>query len=316
MARGAVALIALVLLVYRPVWTAAWVFEDTETMNYTTRTVTTATWQVVRSPLGAHMLSLSLSFLLAALLLLFARRLGVRGIGLWLIAVIQLLHPINVESVAYAASRGELLAAIFILGACLLATREWRGHIVIGIILCLLGAMFSKESGLVGIILVPAVVVFLSPRSFTAWLPVALAVWLVSLSVWNFDDIRAIANYGTTDYASTVNVSWFGWAELQIAATGYWLTSIITLNGFTPDPDIDLISITGRWLSLAALVGIAIVSWLARRRAPITSFGLAWFLLALFPRFIVQEPQGYLTAHHMLTPDLGLWLAVGGMRRI
>src|SRR3990167_11252894 len=86
MARGAVALIALVLLVYRPVWTAAWVFEDTETMNYTTRTVTTATWQIVRSPLGAHMLSLSLSFLLAALLLLFARRLGVRGIGLWLIA--------------------------------------------------------------------------------------------------------------------------------------------------------------------------------------------------------------------------------------
>ena len=141
---AATGLVLLTLISYRSVWTAAWVYEDAAAMNYSTRTLTYQTWRVVRSPLGSHLLSLSLFFLLSAAILVLAHRLGVRGSGIWVIAVLWLLHPINVESVAYAASRGELLAALFIVAACILATYDWW-YTGVGIVACVIAAALSKE---------------------------------------------------------------------------------------------------------------------------------------------------------------------------
>ena len=166
---AAAGLVALTLVSYRSVFTAAWVFEDTATMSYATRAATTQTWHIIRDPLGAHLLSLSLFLLLAALTLVLAQRLGVGVYGMWAIAVLILLHPINVESVAYAASRGELLAAIFIVGACIFATYGWWTAAGFGIVVCLSAAVISKESGVVGLLVVPLVATRFQRPTWLAW---------------------------------------------------------------------------------------------------------------------------------------------------
>ena len=119
------ALIGLTLAVYAPVRDAGWVYEDRQTQIYQPRLLTTETWQLVATPSGAHLLNLSLHLVLAALVVTFARRLGVHGLGLWAAAILWLLHPLNVETVAYAASRGELLAALGLVWAAILATWRW-----------------------------------------------------------------------------------------------------------------------------------------------------------------------------------------------
>lgn len=317
---AALGIVALTVWAYHSVWTAAFVFEDRFAASVgpfwsSYRPLTQWTWSVVGSPLGAHLLSLSLFLVYTALALRLVSRLGLAGYGWWFVAIVCLLHPLQTESVAYAASRAELLAAICVLGACVLATGAWwRGPTAAGIVFCLSAATFCKESGIVGVLLVPVVIAVCDrprPRWLAAWVPAACAGGAILLAVWDYGGVRAILNRGSNDFVSTGVITWAPWIGVQAAAAGYWLIASLTLQGFTPDPDIDLIPRVGRWLSVGVLLALAGVAWGARQRHRLLAGGLAWYLLALAPRLIVQTPQGYLNAHQMLVPCLGLLISAG-----
>ena len=77
----------------------------------------------------------------------------------------------------------------------------------------------------------------------------------------------------------------------------------------TVDYDYDVVALWVRYAALAGLVALAGLAWSQRSRRPLVTFGLAWTLLAILPRFIVQTPRGILNEHQFLTPLIGLVIA-------
>lgn len=77
----------------------------------------------------------------------------------WFAAALFAVHPIHGEAVIQLVGRSELLVAIFVLLALLAARTPGRSSTVI-IVACYLGAILSKEHGVVLIALLPAVDLF------------------------------------------------------------------------------------------------------------------------------------------------------------
>lgn len=313
-----IGLVLLTLWAYQSVWSAGWVYEDWLYVRATsgpivTRPITSASWRLTTTPRQAHAVSLTLHLLAGALVTAFAWRLGLRR-GAAAAAVIWLLHPLLTETAAYAASRGELLALIGVLLACLSATAGWwRLWPALGIAAGLVLACLSKESGVVGFLLVPLTIAATDaqarPRRASPWIPATVsAAGLVAGVAW-FGGVRTVANFGGTDFIGATAIGWRQWALLQAAAAHYWIGAYVWLSGLTPDPDIDRVPVSLQLGSLACLGVIALLAWRLRTRVPIAAFGLAWCLLALAPRFLVQMPQGYLNAHQFTVPMVGLVLA-------
>ena len=64
---------------------------------------------------------------------------------------------------------------------------------------------------------------------------------------------------------------------------------------------------------LALLVVAVALLWLARRRAPAVTFGLAWFFITILPVSNVLLPTGVLLAErNLFLPSIGFLLSVGG----
>ena len=143
--------------------------------------------------------------------------------------------------------------------------------------------------------------------------PVIIATGILCIGVIDYGGLRTVANIGTTSFVSASAVSWVDWAGIQAAAARHWLVAIVWLQGLTPDPDIDIVSAPGRWISAGILASMGGIAWLIHHRLPVAALGLSWFLLALLPRFVVQTPQSYLSAHHMLVPFIGLALTAGAL---
>lgn len=67
-------------------------------------------------------------------------------------------------------------------------------------------------------------------------------------------------------------------------------------------------------LGLLLLVGSVAAAVVARRRAPMVSFGIVWCAIALFPVHNVLVPTGILLAERILfLPSIGAMLALGGI---
>ncbi len=314
---GASALVGAFLWCYLPVRSAGWVFEDGITQHYRNRPLTQWTWTVVSTPASSHVVNVGVSLLGAVLLVWLASRLGLSGFGLWTVGIGWLLHPINVETVAYAASRGELMAALGVLVACLSASGKWwRLHHLIGIGLGLGWAMAAKESGVVGLLLVPLVVAYMhrhDPRWTIRVTPALVSLLLLSLGIALNGGVTAVANLGTTDFADARDVSWQFWMLHQATALNHWLGSFVWLRGFSPDIDVDLTPVLFQGCCLVTVYVIAVMGWCVRREAPIVAFGIAWLLVAVAPRFLVQTPQSYLNAHQMAVPIMGVLFVAGGV---
>src|ERR1041384_8360724 len=109
-------------------------------------------YAVSPSPAGFHAVNVVLHALAAALVALVALRLGLKQWPAAAAGVLFAVHPIHVEAVANVAGRKDELAAIFVLLA-LLAHDSGRR---IAACAALLAAMFSKESGAAGVLVLLA----------------------------------------------------------------------------------------------------------------------------------------------------------------
>lgn len=124
------------------------------------RALTQASWyvlgKVAPGPTAARVANLALHGIVAVLVWHLARRLRLSSLGAYLAAGVVLLHPLTVETVAYAAQRGELFAAIGVVTACLVATgRWWQWPTALGIVAAVLFGVLGKESAVVALGLVP-----------------------------------------------------------------------------------------------------------------------------------------------------------------
>ena len=296
-------------LAYGPhVATAGFVWEDRAWLsgNITTqRPLTTLTWQWVNSPQASHALNLVLHLTASALVGLLLWQLGTARLIATGAAALFSVHPVNVEAVAYAASRAELMAAICVLSACFLVLRGWWLLAAV----CVACGLTSKETAAVALLLIPLV----RWASGQAWkAPAVMCGVTLAAGVQWAGGWFAIVNIGE---ASGMQAEWLAWLAIQSTATLRLIYA--TLNPFatlTPDYDYDIIALPLQGVAIAVLVGLGLTTWTLRHQR-LVACGLAWLLLATLPRLIVQTPRSYLNEHQFFIPAIGLFIAGAAIRQ-
>lgn len=230
-----------------------------------------------------------------------------------------LLHPIQTESVAYVASRSELLSTCLALWACYLsidARRWWRHLASWG---CLVLAICAKESAIVMIPIIAMLDLWRGQR--LSWLRIGAMVGpalAMAISVFLFD------------FTSKSELSVLAFAGTQAAAVWRYLGLVVWPSGQTIDHDFDLVPFAVRYLALASLCvwcGLAVLSslsivngdtkrvgrmWDESRWNKPAVFGLAWMTIALAPRFVMRIPE-VLNEHQTLLPFVGVWIMLASI---
>lgn len=307
MKAAILALVGLTVWAYSSVWGASFVYEDQAWRHATVATVwarralTTWSWTVVQGAVASHGLNLALHLLTACVFWRLAQRIGLTTRLAALVAALWVLHPLNVETVAYAASRAELLSTLAVVGACWLAA---RGDGWWGVVLCGAAAVWVKESAVVGLALVPLTLwVCGHPARFVSLVSVGVAsLGLVAVGGWT--------NLVNAGEAPGAMASAGPWLLVQATATVRLLFLSVIPYGMTVDYDYDLVPISVRLVCVLLLVALGLVTWQARQERRL-AWGLAWILVSVVPRLVIQTPRSYLNEHQWSVPLLGVLLTVG-----
>ena len=313
----AVALMAALLCLYAGhLQQAGYVYEDLTWQQMSQvrpsvlrpRGLTLAIWwlqqQVWSSPRLAHAINLVLHGLVVLSVYLLASRFVSRRWA-WLAASVVALHPLAVESVAYAASRSELIAALGVVLMCWIAAgRWWRPHALVCGVMALLLGLAGKESAIVGLWLIPLVA-----RQPPRWARFSRAT-AATVAVLGLGGMVAAAQVGE---APGVHIGWADWLALQATAATRLFALTIVPVGQTIDYDYDAIPQIWRLLSIGCVTVLAgLTFWLWSRRR-LVAMGLAWMLLVVLPRLIVQTPRSYLNEHQWYLALVGWAFVVVGL---
>lgn len=216
-----------------------------------------------------------------------------------------LLHPLQVETVAYVTERTELLSTTCVLLALYLGVAftlwPWtRALLITG----LAGwAVHEKVSAVVGLLLIPFALAVTGRTAYVrrylvpGWAFLTLLLIGQATAVWR-DPYVQQADYGRIGYALLQGTA-------LVRYLGLWLVPY----GFTLDHDWQIVSLSLRFLSGAVLLALAAFAWAARRRWPLSSATVGWVGLALLPRFLLRLPE-VLNEHQLYLPSVGLsvWL--------
>jgi tetratricopeptide (TPR) repeat protein len=270
-----------------------------------------------------HTTNVLLHFMVSIVVLLIAARLlewvGVSGKLRTALAVfsggIFLLHPLQTESVAYVASRSEVLSVLFYYAAFavfIYSNRESFSWLRAISVLALFGAAAAT-------------------KEHTLTLP---ALILLTDFFWHRGGLRKnFALYGLLAVAGVVGgaVVWklllgantAGFHMKDLSPASYFFTQcrviwIYVRMFFLPfgqniDPDVPLstgLLDPGTIFGLVALLAAIAGAWIYRKRWPLASFGVFVFLLLLAPTSSVIPIRDVLAERRAYLPFLGLILIV------
>jgi len=248
-----------------------------------------------------------------------------------LVAALFAAHPVHVEAVALAVTQNELIVAtvagfmtvLYIdrrrseSGA--LSPRDWAmlaaGYAIAG---------FSKENGL----LIPAFLILaeifltasraLGERVRQLWRGFAVLIAIAAVMI----AVRTLVLSGVvgpTMIAEALRGQTIGGRLLtMLQIVPQWTRLLVwpvhLRAEYSPREFVASTSFGGEEATGLAIVILVLMSiWLARKRAPALSFGLAWCCVALFPVSNVVIPTGILLAERTLfLPSVGFVLALGG----
>lgn len=338
-ARGWLMLVvAVVVACYFPhlLW-GGWVYEDATWLGSVQeplhlwvsrpRALFRALWllQASWSPAAAHAVSLGLHLAVAALAGVLVRRLGLSPRAAVIGVIVVLVPALGVETVAYAAQQGELIAALGVLGACVLAAgRWWRAPVWLGMLLSLGVGFLGKESAVVGFALVPAVIAVSAPRWHARPLWAVTVLPVVLAAVCAFGGVMFLGGWSsvmTIGESVDAKADALPWILVQSTAAVRMLGLLLVPGGpFTVDYDYDLVPMVQRWLSACGLGMLCLMAWWLRRPAPLVALGLAWLLVVIAPRLIIQTPRSYFNEHqaYLLLPGFALLVGAAwdGSRRV
>jgi hypothetical protein len=275
-------------------------------------------------PFGYHLTNLLLHLINIALLFLLARAYATdRGSGSALpltAAALFAVHPLLSETVGYVSSRSELLAGAFMLSS-LYAFRSGLVHgrlipLLIGFgFFALAGA--SKETGaMLPFVLLAYDRLILGDGG--GWKPrrrflyvhaplIALVIAAGAFRTWR---------YVTVEHPGSATIDWNN-ALLNLHVLTQYVSLFVAPVSLSLVHDVRQIQSA---LDLRILTGAAVLGallWMAavwRRREPIISFGILWFLLILIPSaalIVVADKGQPMAEHRVYVASCGLFLAVG-----
>lgn len=246
------------------------------------------------------------------------------------VCVAWLLHPINLTSVLYVVQRMTSLMSLFTLlgllgyvwGRQRIVRGERNGFTIITFSLLLFGtfATLSKQNGVLLPLYALAIEMCFFRFAATAslakplkqyWITIVallIAVPLLYLAV-KPHSIFSLFNYQFRDFTLGQRVL------TETRALWFYIKLIIAPNlndlGLYHDDfriSISLINPESTLFAVVGLVGLVVIMLASFRRAPIISFGIAWFFVShtiestLIPLELVHEHRNYLASYGILLP--------------
>ncbi|MHC4550539.1 MAG: tetratricopeptide repeat protein [Planctomycetota bacterium] len=272
-------------------------------------------------PWAYHLLNSIYHGLTSFVVFLVLRRLLGGGAGALAGALLFLVHPVHTESVAYISGRRDVLTTLFFLLALLAyfryrrtARRRW---LAVGLA-CFGLALGAKEMA----VTLPAVCClhdFLFDRqAFRRHLPVyagAFAVAAIAAAAAVFGDATTQRGF----HGGSAAVNFLTVARLWVR----YATVLVAPVTLLADYSYDAFPLARSWLevrTLSALVLIALATAVAlryRRRAPLVTFGIAWFFITLLPVSHIVPFHELAAEHYLYLPSVGFCLLVGlGVTRL
>ena len=280
-----------------------------------------------RNAFGFHVTNVVLHAANVVMLFLLARWLA-RGDGSdqtsasltgFLAAALLAVHPVMTEAVSYVSSRSELLVTLM----CLLTVYAFRRSVVDGRrwfalgSICLLLALAAKETAaIIPFVLLTADLIFsdkaASRRRLWRW-HAPLCALIIAAGLVRTQRYLALEVHGAESA-----MTWQNAATVALIAVRY-LGLLILPHGQSVVPPV--YPIASIWdirlvIVLVSFVAIAVVTVRVRRHAPLATFGLIWFALALVPSSVLgllAETGLLMAEHRVYLPSCGFFMAVAAL---
>jgi hypothetical protein len=289
------------------------------------------------SPLVFRIGSYLLYALLSVAVFALARRVLTTRIAL-VAGLVFAVHPVHVEAVALAVGQSELLVGLLSVFAVIRYLDRRRSPEGLRLIdWTLIGVLYgaaalSKEQGLLlPALLLATELVLRAPRSATGHprlatgeprFPIAGYAWLGGIGLLALLARRAVlagSLTGTFVAAALEGLSLPARGLTMLGVVPQWVRLLVWPFHLQADYSPQEIGPasgfgTPQLLGALLLLAWAVSTWTLRRRSPVTSFGLLWTGVALFPVSNVLIPTGIVLAERtMMLPSIGAVLALGGM---
>ena len=233
-----------------------------------------------------------------------------------------LLHPLQTESVAYVASRSEVLSVLFYYAAFAVFLYSNRESLTIlralAIVILFGAAAASKEHTLTLPVLILLTDFYwhrggLKKNGILYGLLVLVCAAGASV-VWKVLLGANTAGFHMTDLSP---VSYF---FTQCRVLWIYIRMFFLPFGQNVDPDIPIsagVLDHGAIFGLIALLAMTIAAWIFRKRWPLACFGVFVFLLLIAPTSSVVPIRDVLAERRLYLPFIGLLLILlEGMRRL
>ncbi|HWL38923.1 MAG TPA: hypothetical protein VNO75_01700 [Gemmatimonadaceae bacterium] len=269
------------------------------------------------SPLAFHIWSILLYALVCAAFFHVAAAILPLGAA-WLAAALFAVHPLHVEAVGNVVGQSELWSALFMLVALAVYLRaRQQGPLTlartgaIAALYCL--AFLSKEHGLVLPLLLLAAEITLVPRTQPLRARIAgmrtLMVVMTAVGfafLWVRMTVLAKTSAGGAQVSMIFGDESFGIrAMTMLRVVPEWVRLFVWpahLSASYSPRHIDVA--TGPSLemlpSVAILIGVAWLAWLARRAAPVATFAVLWVAVAMIFPSNILVPTGFVLAERTL----------------
>ena len=279
------------------------------------------------APYSYHLINVLLHFCVSACAFLIVRKLlgragetGLKREGLAAFAAcVFLLHPLQAESVAYVASRSEVLSVLFFYAAFALFLYRRREAISwlesIGVLALFAAAVTTKEHTAVLPALLLLTDYYWNPgfsfrgigRNWKLYVLTAAGAAVAARTVWRVLRSSNSAGFGVTDF------TWYQYFYTQCRAIWMYVRMFVLPYGQNIDHDFRT-SYTvfdhGAAAGLAALVAVVAAALYFRKRFPLASYGTLVFLLLLAPTSSFVPIQDAVAERRMYLPLIGLLLVV------
>lgn len=313
-----VALLALTGLIYLPLRGAPFVYEDDwqlaahASTSVPGRGLTIWTYRAIGLDAGRqHLANVAIHLGVGVTVYAVASALT-SPLGAVLAAGIVLVHPINSEAVSYLSGRADLLVAWWSMLAIWLFL-GWADHgggawRLLGTGLALAAAMWSKEIGLIAVLLL-LLTGSRCRRAVPAWPILSAALWM-GLGIVLGVTWHTLLTWQEGPLVGGTGLPWPMFAWLQLTAVWHLFALVVWPLGLSIDHDILGLGVEWRVGALVLTGSVLLLALWAWRRVPLLAWGLGWVAICLAPRFVWGTSE-FLHEYHLYPAMVGVAIPLG-----
>jgi len=236
----------------------------------------------------------------------------------WMATAAFAAHPLHAESVAWLASRKDLVSLAATMGALWLwtrpATNNRSGWKDVATLLALSAvAMWSKNTA----VILPALMAIISLgcqrehlRNRAKWWGLGVVSLLMLVGTSISMKVGSMVHMFAAPRATSIP----GKLQVQAHVIGHYLESMAWpthLAAMYKEPQIH--SWHQLWAPIASIACLILVGLWCWKRRPVVAVGIGWFFISLLPVSQIVPIQNLIADRYMLIPSAGIVLALSAM---